>query len=500
MNFLRHLNKLPGIIFGIIFNLSFCCLGISQSLFQKTYGNTNEDYGRGICQAADTGFYITGGTNSFDSNTNLYLIKIDKNGELVWSNNVGGSNIDWGYSVISTNDNGVVAFGYTNSFGNGGYDFYLVKSDQLGNILWQKTYGGFDWDLGYSIAEDNIGNLYLAGETYSFGSGNNDGYIIKVDSEGNILWEKTIGSNLFEKISKVIVLNDGTISYAATQEIDSYGSFGEFFVGVLDINGNEIWQKFYDYSDDEMSDIIQLSDNNLLFSGSINPGIFGGIDQYIEKINLFNGELIFSYIHGGIDDDYVKGTIEMNNNDLIVSGTSYPGTFGNGDFVNRRTDNNGVLLAGYTSMGFLGPDVLYDVCNTLANGYAVVGESDSFGGDLNNQVLVCTIDSNNFNINYTGVINVIDNISEIVISNEENATNMLKVFPNPVKDKLNIEFIDSQLDQLIVRDAVGNHIKSFYLKDNNRNLDVSHLKSGFYTIEILQRDKMVYRGKIVKSD
>ena len=472
---------------------------ISQSLFQKNYGNVNEDYGRGICQTADTGFYISGGTNSFTESTNLYLFNIDKNGNLIWSNNIGGDNIDWGISVIETQDGGAAVLGYTNSFGAGGYDFYLIKSDSQGNILWQKTYGGADWDFGYSIAEDNLGNLYLAGETYSYGSGNNDGYIIKTNNNGEIIWEKTIGTGLFEKISKIILLNNDNVAYAATQEADSQGSSGEFVVGTIDPLGNEIWQIIYSNdSDDEIADIIESGDNNLVFTGTMNPGIIGQSDTYFQKISLLNGDYILSNSIGlSNSDDIAKCVIELSNNDLLISTTSYPGTFGNGDFVNTRLNQEGFLVPGYTSMGYLGTDILYSICKTAENGYAVTGQSDSFG-DLNNQVLVCIVDSNNQNIDYTGVIDIIDNFSINVTPLEYSNKPNTKIYPNPFSSSIQINGGENIIDQLVIKDPLGNIILKEDFENGNE-IDLSILSDGFYFIELNNNEKIVSRTKIVKN-
>ena len=151
-----------------------------QIVFEKTYGNVQEERGEGIVQLPDSSYVVTGSTSSFgDLSTDLLILKLDSLGEVIWTKTRGGSNVDSGMEIIATSDNHLAIIGYTNSFGNGGYDVYFLKMDFNGSVVQSRTYGGADWDLGYSIAETTDGGFVLTGETYSSSAGSNDAFVLK---------------------------------------------------------------------------------------------------------------------------------------------------------------------------------------------------------------------------------------------------------------------------------------------------------------------------------
>ena len=121
----------------------------------------------------------------------IYKInKIDKNGNLEWNKILGGEKLDRANDLIQTSDGGFALVGYTESFGAGSYDYWLIKTDNQGNCVWNQTYGGLDSDAAYSIVETLDGGFALAGYTRSFRYGNRDFWLIKTDNRGNLEWER----------------------------------------------------------------------------------------------------------------------------------------------------------------------------------------------------------------------------------------------------------------------------------------------------------------------
>jgi hypothetical protein len=138
-----------------------------------------------IHQTNDGGYVITGSTTS-NTTSDVFLIKMNSNGDdTLWTKTYGGNNIDDGNIFISTSDNGFLIIAQTRSFGAGGFDIYLIKTDSLGDTLWTKTYGGVNDEYANSVIQTPDGGYFIVGSTQSFGSGDYDIYLIKTDSIGN---------------------------------------------------------------------------------------------------------------------------------------------------------------------------------------------------------------------------------------------------------------------------------------------------------------------------
>jgi hypothetical protein len=164
--------------------------------FERTYGGIEFDWGQSVQQTQDGGYIVAGQTQSFGPwDYDVYLVKTDSVGDTVWTRTYGGNHDDAGWSVQQTQDAGYVVAGFTMSFGAGDYDVYLVKTDSLGDSVWTRTYGGFDADLGYSVQQTEDRGYIIAGETHSFDMGSGDVYLVKTDSVGDTVWTRTYGGS-----------------------------------------------------------------------------------------------------------------------------------------------------------------------------------------------------------------------------------------------------------------------------------------------------------------
>ena len=181
-----------------------------QELWSQTFGGAGDEVGRSIQKTDDGGYIIVGSSSSYGNGENdVYLIKTDQDGQELWSQTFGGSANDIGRSIQETDDGGYVISGNTNSYGNGGHDVYLIKTDQDGQELWSQTFGGAAGDVGRSIQKTDDGGYLIAGNTYSYGIGESNVYLLQTDQDGQELWSQTFGDTGYHYGWSIQKTNDG---------------------------------------------------------------------------------------------------------------------------------------------------------------------------------------------------------------------------------------------------------------------------------------------------
>jgi len=153
-----------------------------DTLWTKKYGGSDWNFGYSIIQTSDDGFAVTG-TYSSIVNTDIWVLKLNSFGDTVWTKTYGGTDGEMGHSIVQTFDDGFAITGPTRSFGAGAVDIWILRLDSFGDTLWTRTFGGTDWDRSYSIVQTSDSGFAVVGHTYSFGIGG-DVYLIKTDSLG----------------------------------------------------------------------------------------------------------------------------------------------------------------------------------------------------------------------------------------------------------------------------------------------------------------------------
>lgn len=256
----------------------------------KTYGGSGYDDTDGIQQTSDGGYIVAGNTNTDGSYVyDIRVLKLDSSGNLSWSKTIGGASYDGVYginSVQQTSDGGYVVTGYTDNYGAGGYDILIIKLDSLGTLSWAKTIGGASTDYPGGTQQTSDGGYLVSGYTKSYGAGNKDILVTKLDSSGNFSWAKTIGGGADDISRFAKQTSDG--GYVILGDTKSYGAGGsDILIAKLDSSGNLSWAKTIGGTGTETAggSIQQTSDEGYVVSAYTDSYGAGYMDALLIKLD-----------------------------------------------------------------------------------------------------------------------------------------------------------------------------------------------------------------------
>ena len=365
--------------------------------WNMTFGGIGRDEGRSVQQTVDGGYIITGSTESYGAGSeDVWLIKTDSKGEVEWNKTFGGRHGDEGYSVQQTEDGGYVITGYTHSYGIGGHEVWLIKIDSKGNEEWSKTFGGSDDDEGYSVQQTDDGGYIIIGSTESYGDGDEDVWLIKIDSKGNKEWSNTFGGNHSDRGYSVQQTVDG--GYIITGVVSSYtdtfylsiSRHGAVWLIKTDSKGNEEWNKTFGKIDsNEGHSVQQTEDSGYIITGFTKYDTH--FTSYFSDDKWINNKYVWL-----IKTDS-KGNEEWNNtfgeSSYFNYGQSVQQTWDGGYIITGCTDYYGagdddVWLIKADSKGngewsktFGGnrSDIGYSIQQTDDGGYIITGCTESYG-------------------------------------------------------------------------------------------------------------------------
>lgn len=283
---------LLGAVSAIILTLVIYPLGKVQSSpsFETLSGGTRLDRGIFINPMSDGGYAAVGFTQSFGAGgEDVYLVRTDAAGEVLWSNTYGGAREDNGWSVHETED-GLIIAGFTQSFGAGGFDCYLIQTDTLSEEQWSNTFGGTGNDRCWAMLILDDGGFVLLGETTSFGNGAEDCYLIKIDADGNEVWSTTFGGTRADRCFSLAQVDDGGFMLAGQTFSEGAGNRDAFVIRT-DQDGNELWSQTFGGRDSDVAHwISKTSEGNFFVTGYTSSFAESGEAPYLHKINA-DGEL-----------------------------------------------------------------------------------------------------------------------------------------------------------------------------------------------------------------
>lgn len=358
---------------------------------EKAIGETSSDFANDVQQTSDSGFIVCGySISSFSggfAGENIYLIKLNSNGSILWSKIIGGVGNERANSVRQTSDGGFIIAGTTNSWGAGGNDFYLVKTDGNGNISWTKTFGGALDDVANSVKQTSDGGYIVAGETNSFGAGDIDYYLIKTDALGTLTWSKTFGGGGSDWLYSVVQASDDgyvmggySISFLGAGEADAV-------VIKTDITGSILWSKTYgEQYGDVASSIVRTNDNGYALAGGQSSFPFSMVDKGL----LFKIDSVGNFIWANAfinSNEVQRGICKTTDGGYALTGEWLP--VSGIDLILIKTNANGTVGCNELSTTLISTNIFPQISNpaTLSsNGGAAltVTSLSSNGGIVTN--------------------------------------------------------------------------------------------------------------------
>jgi hypothetical protein len=469
-------NQTIALMLGMVLMLfSFLFSQVPDTIWTRRYGGLGHDVGWGVQETLDGGYILVGATKSYGAgDLDVYLIKTDSNGDTSWTKTYGGTNSDNGWAVKQTVDGGYIVVANTYSFGSGGQDIYLIKTDSLGDSLWTRTYGDIINEWGYSTQQTSDSGYIIAGRSGP-PFGEDDVYIIKTDKIGDVLWSKTYGGTQWEGANEICQINND--DYIVVGYTNSFGS-GENDVFLIKLNsdGDTIWTRTYGgSSNDRGYSIKQTFDGGYIITGYSNSFGTGNADVYLIKTDE-SGDTLWTKTYGGSQHDVGRCV--------------------------QQTSDSGYVIAGWTSS--FGLD--YDMYLIKVDSYGNIRWSTPFGGEYAEQAYSIqeTSDGALIALGYTQSFDTFYHRSDFYLiklkqeanikenTNKQSILRVSCINPNPFKDYIVIKYMltEKNFVNISIFNLIGQKIEvlvnkeinkgTYYIIWNSRNYYGKETPAGIY--------------------
>lgn len=440
--------------------------------------------------------------------TDCWIVKLDTNGEIQWEKNYGGSGTETAYTIQPTSDNGYIFAGATDSNDgdvagqHGYYDVWVVKIDSAGNIMWQNCLGGSDRESAYSVIECIDRGFILAGYTLSDDGnisnhiGDLDAWVIKLDVTGNLEWEKTFGSTIREYANVIIQTPDKGYLMGGTQRIiNDSTACDDAWIVKMDSLGNLEWERTYGGKWDEgINSLIQTDNNKYVFAASASSkdgdvtGNHGSSDFWIVGIDN-SGNLLWQKCFGGSSVDVPRHISLTEDKGFIICGNTW----------SNDGDVNG--LSGFIDAWIIRTDSLANLKWQKCIGSVDI--DDAFCSTILNDEIYVLGNSNGsndiFNNNNGGYDFWVSELSVTVGIKDILALHSYEIYPNPTRNQsFTIKSRNNYNNtQISCYSSIGKQIHQQKIQSTETEIDVSEWPAGIYLVVIHRDGKVMDTIKLI---
>lgn len=495
--------------------ISSIAFGQPNIEWQESMGGSARDVAWSITHTNDGGYIVAATTESSDGDVSanhgaedIWIVKLSVIGGIEWEHTYGGTGHETGRVIRQTSDGGYVFCASSDSNdgdvsgNNGTYDFWVVKLDVNGNIEWEDSFGGSDSEAAYSIEQTTDGGFIVVGESASndgdvIGNvGATDIWVIKLDPQGQIEWQNSLGGSDFEFAIDVLQLSTGEYAVfgstgSSDGDVSAHDGQYDYWLILLSTQGVLQWEKTFGGTNwDQAASLIQTSDGGLMLSGhsGSNDGDItnnnGSWDYWVVKTDI-DGNIQWENAFGGSDVEQGGEIWQTSDGGFVMTGTSRSNdgdvtgnNGGSGDTWVIRIDNVGALLW-QKAMGGSNIDGSSGIIPTSDGGYIVAGASESNDGDV-------TGNHGEFDAWIIKLSPDPTTILEIVGNNE------FQLFPNPASTDLFVEIMGCYVGQIEyeVLDHSGRSIISgtsdhSTFGEYSFKVPVGKIRSGVYHLRLM---------------
>lgn len=510
------------ILLFFVFTGFALCLGAQPDMeLGKTLGGNHYDLVNQTIQTSDGGYLVVGRTESADGNVSFnhgnedaWVIKLNASWQIVWEKTYGGSADDSAEDVVELNDGSFVIAGYSNSTdgdvsgSHGGFESWIFKINNSGELLWQRMLGGSAWEWSQSIIKTPEGNVLVVGYTFSsngdipVNNGSTDGFAATISSSGAIIWSKSYGGANADIIRSAAPTDDGGWMLFGETRSSIPGSQGalDYWLIKTDAQGNLLWQKAYGGSKiDAASVILKTVDGAFLlfgYSNSDNGDVLSHIpghtdyDLWVIRVNA-TGDIVWEKSIGGAKSDQINIAIQDLNGAYLLGGGSTSSDFATNPFYGRndawamKMSPAGDVIWTKTFGGYDN-----DFCNALLptpdGGFIAANTTFS----TTREVIGNHGDFDIWLVKFGATVGV--------FSPTQAPPAAINITPNPAVSTISFQLPEHlEVVQVSVTDASG---KMVLQAKHTNQLDISALTPAWYSVTVSTKTGETFTGKFIKTN